>query len=96
VPFRLKKQTKSLLLAALHALSPSRPIKSRFQGHDRLERAAAGQPQARQDSRSERPAPPAAALTGLRLSGSLAAKRSWLRVSEVAPVAMQAELGAVA
>jgi hypothetical protein len=35
-----------------------------------------------------------AALTGLRLPGSLASKRSWLPVSEVAPAATQVEMAA--
>jgi hypothetical protein len=35
-----------------------------------------------------------AALTGLRLPGSPASKRSWLPVSEVAPAATQVEMAA--
>jgi hypothetical protein len=35
-----------------------------------------------------------AALTDLRLPGSLASKRSWLHVSEATPVATQVEMAA--
>jgi hypothetical protein len=45
--------------------------------HDRLERAVAGRPQARQGSRCARPAPPACGLDRLAAARLSASKRSW-------------------
>lgn len=64
---------------------------------DPLSEPHAGPPQPRPGSRCAHPAPPRlAASTGLRRPGCFASKRSWLFVSEIAPISTERRGGSVA